>query len=295
MVCLSLFLSTSILRAENIVIEKKAADFSATRYLTQEQQEQIRQSGVLRGVGEAEYAFDVPESGWYELYVQATQWATDLYLDGELLIHTPFDSEVWESPKRQTYKVMNLHLTEGPHTLTFSRPWHPGLPYIAGFYLQRAGDLAGRCRVVPETDRLVFRKGERFPVRLTVGKGENGAAAAVNAMLVQRPDDGVIRLFPAWPAGVAAAFEQLRVPGAVLVSAGHDGRSIVSAALRAERDAEVELANPWPDQPVSLRDAEQTSRLEGGEGNRLRLKLRAGRVYRLEPAESIHPSAVIDL
>ena len=123
----------------------------------------------MRNIGEADYQFDVPRTGWYELWVEATGWNTDLFLDGEFLIHTAFASGVWEQ-RDKAEKVLNLHLAQGRHTLRFSRPYHPGLPYLRRFCLDPATDVTGKVRVRLGTDRLCFRQGEAFPVRLTAGK-----------------------------------------------------------------------------------------------------------------------------
>ena len=107
-------------------IEVQASEFVATRYLSADQQEKIRQTNRLAGNGEADYAFSVSSTGWYELWVEAPQWATDLLLDGDFLSHTPFASGVWE-PDGNLQKTLNLHLAAGRHTLRFIRTWHPGL------------------------------------------------------------------------------------------------------------------------------------------------------------------------
>ena len=105
-------------------IEVKATDFTAAKYLGKEQLDDIRKVGILRNVGEAEYAFEVPQTGWYELWVEATGWKTDLYLDWGFLIHTAFASGVWEA-RDKAEKVLNLHLAQGRHTLKLPRRPRP--------------------------------------------------------------------------------------------------------------------------------------------------------------------------
>ena len=160
-----------IKRGETVIIEKKASDFIATNYLTQENIEDIKKSGYLRGIGEAEYQIDIPTDGWYEFYVAAAEWPTDIFLDGHFLIYTPFDSGVWQKTGN-SYKVMNLYFKKGIHTLKFSRIWHPGLPYMTKFFLRSSEDITGMVRVIPVKDYLVFRKGESFPVKLQAGRIE---------------------------------------------------------------------------------------------------------------------------
>ncbi len=73
-----------------------------------------------------------------------------------------------------------------------------------------------------------------------------GATAAITEMLVQRPADGVIRVFPAVPADRPASFTTLRVPGAVLVSAAKTAQTVAWIEVRAELAGELALASPWP-------------------------------------------------
>ncbi|MBN1558405.1 MAG: family 10 glycosylhydrolase [Lentisphaerae bacterium] len=164
-------------------IGKRAAEYEATT-VNEAAVARVKKEGLLTKAGQATYRFDVPRTGWYTLYVQGAPWATDLSLDGRFLIHTPFESGVWEpgdalgpdgawkpSPKGAS-KTLNLYLAEGSHELTFSRPYHPGLPYLRGFYLQPAADLSGRVRLTPDTDYLVFRRGEPFSATLLAGGSE---------------------------------------------------------------------------------------------------------------------------
>lgn len=161
--------AVSVAAAAGERIEVNAIDLSATNYLTQDEVNEVRKSGYLKGCGEADYSFSVARSGWYELWVEAAAWPTDLYLDGQFLIHTPFASGVWK-PQGQVEKTLNLHLTEGRHTLRLSRVWHPGLPWMKRFFLEPAQDLSGMVRLVPQKDWLAFRLGESFPVKLVAGR-----------------------------------------------------------------------------------------------------------------------------
>ncbi|NOY79590.1 MAG: family 10 glycosylhydrolase [Kiritimatiellaeota bacterium] len=167
-------------------IEKKAAEFARTHYLTKADEERVRRDGILRGNGEADYDFTVPASAWYELYVQATTWPTDLYLDGAFLIHTVFDSGVWPS-RDGAFKVLNVFLGVGAHTLRFSRPWFPGLPFMRRFFLVPSRDATGRARLVPGGDHLCFRVGEPFRAKLFAGRGTGNARLTVR---VSQQDGG---------------------------------------------------------------------------------------------------------
>ncbi len=171
-------------------IAKTAADFHTTT-LTEQSIERAKKDGLLTGVGEATYELSVPTTGWYALYVQATQWSTDLFLDGEFLLHTAFQSGVWEAGESGAHKTTNLYLPAGAHALTFSRPWHPGLPFMRRFYLQSAQSLADRVRLTPEKDYLIFRRGEAFAARLVAGRGAE--AEAVVLRVSEAEGDNVVQ------------------------------------------------------------------------------------------------------
>jgi alpha-L-fucosidase 2 len=79
-----------------------------------------------------------------------------------------------------------------------------------------------------------------------------GFPAAMNEMLLQAVG-GVLRVFPALPAGRRAAFTQLRAPGGVLVSAAHDGTGVTALQLRCEQAQVIQLLNPYPGEMVMLR------------------------------------------
>ncbi len=203
-------------------IEKRAADFEHTT-IRKASIDKVRKDGYLTGSGEATYRLAVPQTGWYELYVAAAGWATDLFLDGEFLIHTAFASGVWETGDRilnngvwkadpkGAQKTLNLFLTQGKHTLKFSRPWHPGLPWMRGFYLQQAVNLSGRARLTPEKDYLVFRRGEAFTASLLVGRSEQ--AETVVLRIAKAETGALVReLRRGIPAGAGNMEERVTFP-----------------------------------------------------------------------------------
>jgi hypothetical protein len=153
--------------AQRIVV--KGTDFTSTTFLSEQELKDTRQSGYIRGFGMADFAVTVPQTGWYELWVQASPSATDIYLDGVYLINTPFASGVW-TPKENAEKVVNLYLTQGKHTLRFDHSWPWGIPWMNRFFLEPAKDVTGMVRLSPVKDYLVFRKGEAFPVQLQAGR-----------------------------------------------------------------------------------------------------------------------------
>jgi len=92
-----------------------------------------------------------------------------------------------------------------------------------------------------------------------------GAVAYVHDALVQG-QEGFLRLFPAWPANLSAAFSTLRMRGALLVSsefvgrAGWEGRvagltgGTLNVTVACQATSSVTLLNPWPGGAVSVRD-----------------------------------------
>ncbi len=82
-----------------------------------------------------------------------------------------------------------------------------------------------------------------------------GILAPLQEMLLQSWD-GTIRLFPAWPRNLDAAFTTLRAEGAFLVSATlHDGR-VGQVTLHSERGGACRLASPWAT-PCAVRNIEE--------------------------------------
>ena len=191
-------------------ITVKAQDFASTKYLSADDLKQIKERGYLIGFGEAEYRLAVPRTGWYELWVEAAQWSSELYLDGEFVIYTQFTSGVWP-PKNGAEKTVNLYLTAGDHVLRFSRPWPFGLPWMKQFSLQPASDVTGMVRVRPTLDALAVGQGQAFGVEVTAGKL---AEAYTLSVRVQDPTTAaVIATLPvAVPAGEGLHHQTLTVP-----------------------------------------------------------------------------------
>lgn len=71
-----------------------------------------------------------------------------------------------------------------------------------------------------------------------------GAAAAINEMLLQS-HDGILRIFPVWPAERAASFTNLRARGAFLVSASLIAGCVDTIQVTSERGGTLRIDNPW--------------------------------------------------
>ena len=107
-----------------------------------------------------------------------------------------------------------------------------------GFHLN--GDQSGEGH-----SRLTYR-----PFTL---EGNFAAAAGIQEMLLQS-HGGVVRVFPAVPAGwIGAEFETLRAEGAFLVSARREGGRTAEVAVRAEAGGRLVLEDPFPGARAEVR------------------------------------------
>jgi|CXWL01.1.fsa_nt_gi hypothetical protein len=148
-----------------------AKDYANQQYLDSETLQFINQKGYVRGTGAVDYRFYVTNSdaGWYELWIEAADWPTDIFLDDALIAHIALQSKVWtKSEKLQ--KVLNLNLGSGNHSIQFERLYFPGLPYIHSIVLKPSANISGMVRATPETNSLVFRANEDFRLTLTSAK-----------------------------------------------------------------------------------------------------------------------------
>ena len=76
----------------------------------------------------------------------------------------------------------------------------------------------------------------------------------INEMLLQS-HEGILKLFPVWPAGKEAEFHQLRAYGAFLVNSKYDGKKISHVDIYSERGRICKVLNPWPGSQVVLQRA----------------------------------------
>ncbi len=72
-----------------------------------------------------------------------------------------------------------------------------------------------------------------------------GVIAPLQEMMLQSWD-GALRVFPAWPKGVDARFENLRAEGAFLVSAAWSQGRLASLEVFSEKGAACRVYAPWP-------------------------------------------------
>lgn len=72
-----------------------------------------------------------------------------------------------------------------------------------------------------------------------------GITAGVQEMLLQSYE-GVVRLFPCWPADRDARFERLRADGAFIMSAHFAGGRVRECSILSERGGQLVVVQPWP-------------------------------------------------
>jgi hypothetical protein len=92
---------------------------------------------------------------------------------------------------------------------------------------------------------------------------------------------GELRLFPNWPAGVDAAFQDLRAVGAFLVSASFAGGNVRWVRVAAEVGGPLHVRNPWPGSVEVARDGAK----ETIEGEVLTIETRPGDVIVLQAVD----------
>jgi hypothetical protein len=103
---------------------------------------------------------------------------------------------------------------------------------------------------------------------------------AVTEMLLQS-HDGVLRVFPCWPAGLDARFGTLRAVGAFLVSAELKAGEICGVRILSERGNACTIVNPWPER--SMRVARSSGTTQTLQGRRFTLDTTAGETLDLRP------------
>ncbi|MFZ2656008.1 MAG: family 10 glycosylhydrolase [Victivallales bacterium] len=196
------------------MIEIKMGDFISTNYLIDDKErEEIRKSGILRGFGEAEYAFETKEDAWWELWGKGgVTTPFDLLVDKKLVIHSPISSGVW-APENDMQKMMNLNIPAGRHTLMISRPEPYGIPYIGGLLLKKSKDLAGMVRAEPARNVLAIRKDEKFGLALRAGKSTSAQSITIKVARESATE-------PSWtkkmeiPAGTGVFETEVAIPSA---------------------------------------------------------------------------------
>jgi hypothetical protein len=107
-----------------------------------------------------------------------------------------------------------------------------------------------------------------------------GVIAPLQEMMLQSWD-GSLRIFPAWPAKLAASYHNLRAEGALLVSASWSDGAVRSLALHSEKGAPCRLYSPWPGKPRVVDAHKSAVEVHEESGGRWSFATRAGESYEL--------------
>jgi len=113
---------------------------------------------------------------------------------------------------------------------------------------------------------------------------ENFALPAVVNECLMQSYNGIVRLFPNWPADKRAEFRTLRAVGGFLVSSVWEGGQVREMEIVSEAGSKLEVYNPWNGAAaLYMRDGCAPIELEG---DVLRTETKAGEKLRLVPAAS---------
>jgi hypothetical protein len=102
----------------------------------------------------------------------------------------------------------------------------------------------------------------------------------INEMLCMGHQN-VVRIFPVWPRNKAAAFHQIRVEGAFLVSAELIKGEVFNLSVLSEKGRELNLLNPWKNRKVTVKEVGGETKTY--EGDEIKISTKAGVTYRFLP------------
>ncbi|MEI6065927.1 MAG: family 10 glycosylhydrolase [Methylococcaceae bacterium] len=156
-------------------------DYVSQQYLDSASLQFLTQKGYVIGIGTIEYEVLIAntDAGWYELWLSAADWPTDIFLDDVLLAHTALKNNTG-LPQLGLSKAFNLNLAAGKHSIRFERLYFPGLPYIQSIVLKPSTDISGMVQATSKTDALVFRSNEAFPLNLVAGQSPISTALTLS-------------------------------------------------------------------------------------------------------------------
>jgi alpha-L-fucosidase 2 len=114
---------------------------------------------------------------------------------------------------------------------------------------------------------------------------ENFAVPVVLNECMLQSYTGVIRLFPNTKNLGPARFEKLRAAGAFLVSASHDGKSVVGLKFYSEKGATLRFVSPWTGRNVQIvRERDDRPIPHSLDRDVIAAKTEAGETYLIAPA-----------
>ncbi|WP_238008486.1 discoidin domain-containing protein [Dactylosporangium sp. AC04546] len=115
------------------------------------------------------------------------------------------------------------------------------------------------------------------------GLEKTGAVEAVDNLLLQS-DNGVIRVFPVWPASRNARFVNLREKDAFLVSSELTGGQVVYVDIVSQAGRPAALLSPWGTRPVTVTRAGGGTVAHTVTNGTITFPTQAGATYQIVPA-----------
>ncbi|NLO72957.1 MAG: hypothetical protein GX100_02460, partial [candidate division WS1 bacterium] len=129
-----------------------------------------REGNPNKLAGWAEFDVEVPLTGWWELYCcgGVPEWDKTYYVDGRQIYFGPAQPEDIVEKRPEIYKVLNLPLTAGMHTLQIRRTGFPGtLP--EWFELRAAKGNPAACITAEAIGPDIVRAGAGVKLQVTGG------------------------------------------------------------------------------------------------------------------------------
>jgi hypothetical protein len=97
--------------------------------------------------------------------------------------------------------------------------------------------------------------------------------------------DGALRIFPAWPKGLDARFENLLAEGAFLVRAAWSGGRVAALEIHSEKGEPCRLYSPWSGGVTVTDAAGQSVEVTPGPAGQVSFPTGAGGAYTLRPSK----------
>ncbi|TKK90778.1 hypothetical protein FDA94_03155 [Herbidospora galbida] len=138
-------------------------------------------------------------------------------------------------------------------------------------------------------DRLKQQINQHSMANLRIADGNHGlekagAIEALNNLLLQSWN-GLVQVFPVWPAGKSGAFHNLREKGGLVVSAARTGDAVEYITVKSEQGGVFEVKNPWQGTKVNVSADDGTASNVGAGKSTLRINAAKGATYTFTPAQ----------
>lgn len=211
----------------------------------------VKREGPYPQGYKADFQFQIPRTGWYELIFRGGGPRHDLLLDGQFLYHRRTPSKLG-----QDAKAGNVWLPAGKHTLRIQRVGLMGFPsqLFGTFELRPADGRPETCITAEKTLVDVLRRGEKFAIRVTGG----GPDATVYELLSRSSSE------PAMPVQVVGevAFPASSEPQTQTVTVACPAEGAFTLGARIKGGKEL-LGSEFPIGPYAVVDV---ARIEPASG-----------------------------